>query len=540
MRDVLALTKYGKIRGDYFDGVYRFLGVRYAKAPVGELRFQPPVPPDVSPVIMDAKHYTDKCWQTDTPRIEVPEVANSPYNLINQELVTGNMEMGKGPQSEDCLSLNVWTPSLTKGQKLPVMVWLHGGGNVAGTPECPHQDGFNMAKKNNVVMVSVSHRLNLFGYMDLSYLGVEKYAHSANVGNLDMVAALQWVHDNIDWFGGDPDNVTIFGESGGGGKVAQLLGMPSAKGLFHKAIIQSGGFQVSDPEEGRADTRAFLEHLHITKDNIDELEKIPPQDLIKAMREINATRENGNYLRFPVTFDGEVIQYDPFDGAEGSEYCKDIPLIICYTKQDMALIALFNPEIFEITDETLPKMLRKSGYTQEQTDRIIRTYTDMLEKGSTGADKFIALLNDDHQLMFVDRVSKAKDGNGAAPFYNAVFAFESPDPVQKAIHGTDVPFFFDNAELAPYLYTAANKAAAYACSDTCGSAWAAFAYNGNDPTGRSMPRWLPYDQKNRYTMVFKAESELVSDYHGEGRKLLEEYSGSKLPGFGAMPEEEEE
>ena len=397
-----------------------------------------------------------------------------------------------------------------------------------------------MAKKNNVVMVSVSHRLNLFGYMDLSYLGVEKYAHSANVGNLDMVAALQWVHDNIDWFGGDPDNVTIFGESGGGGKVAQLLGMPSAKGLFHKAIIQSGGFQVSDPEEGRADTRAFLEHLHITKDNIDELEKIPPQDFIKAMREINATRENGNYLRFPVTFDGEVIQYDPFDGAEGSEFCKDIPLIICYTKQDMALIALFNPEIFEITDETLPKMLRKSGYTQEQTDRIIRTYTDMLEKGSTGADKFIALLNDDHQLMFVDRVSKAKDGNGAAPFYNAVFAFESPDPVQKAIHGTDVPFFFDNAELAPYLYTAANKAAAYACSDTCGSAWAAFAYNANDPTGRSMPRWLPYDQKNRYTMVFKAESELVSDYHGEGRKLLEEYSGSKLPGFGAMPEEEEE
>ena len=236
MRDVLALTKYGKVRGDYDDGVYRFLGIRYAKTPVGELRFMPPQPPEVSPTIMDAKEYTLKCWQTDTPRIEVPEVANSKYNLINQELVTGNMEMGKGPQSEDCLSLNVWTPSLTKGEHLPVMVWLHGGGNVAGTPECPHQDGFNMAKKNNVVMVSVSHRLNLFGYMDLTHLGVEKYAHSTNVGNLDMVAALQWVHDNIDWFGGDPDNVTIFGESGGGGKVAQLMGMPSAKGLFHKAI----------------------------------------------------------------------------------------------------------------------------------------------------------------------------------------------------------------------------------------------------------------------------------------------------------------
>ena len=354
-----------------------------------------------------------------------------------------------------------------------------------------------------------------------------------------MVAALQWVHDNIDWFGGDPGNVTIFGESGGGGKVAQLLGMPSAKGLFHKAIIQSGGFQCTDPKIGQKDTDAFLEHLHITKDNIDELEKIPPEDLIKAMREINATRGDGPYLNFPVVFDGKVIAYDPFDGAEGSEYCKDIPLIICYTKQDMALIALFNPEIFEITDETLPGELAKAGYTPEQTEKIIKTYTEMLDKGSTGADIFIAMLNDQMQGMFVDRVSKAKEGNGAAPFYNAIFAFESPDPVQKAIHGTDVPFFFDNAELAPYMYTAANKAAAYACSDTCGSAWAAFAYDGWHPTGRSMPEWKPYTQKERNTMVFKAESELVVDYHGEGRRLLEEYRGN-LPGFSPAGKTDEE
>ena len=536
MRDVLAMTQYGKIRGDYFEGVYRFLGVRYAKAPVGELRFLPPQKPDVSPVITDTKTYALKCWQTDTPRIEVPEIANSKYNLSNQEIVTGNMEMGKGPQSEDCLALNIWTPSLTKGERLPVMVWAHGGGNVAGTAECPHQDGFNMAKKNGVVMVSFSHRLNLFGYMDLRHLGVEKYANTVNLGNLDMVAALQWVHDNIDWFGGDPENVTIFGESGGGGKVAQLLGMPAAKGLFHKAIIQSGGFQVAPNEAGREDTDALLEHLHITEDNLDELEKIEPEKFIRAMREINAERENGNYLNFPVVFDGNVIRYDPFDGAEGSEYCKDIPLIICYTKEDMGLIALFNPELFELTDETLPDQLAKAGYTTEQIGQIIRTYTEMLEDGATASDKYIALLNDQHQLRFVDRVSKAKDGNGAAPFYNAVFAFESPDPIQKAFHGTDVPYFFDNAELAPYTYTIANKEEAMSCSDTCGSAWAAFAYNGEDPTGRSMPKWLPYDQKNRYTMVFKGKSELVSDYHGEGRRILEKMKGGGLPGLGGKDE----
>jgi len=529
MTDVIAYTKYGKIRGDYFDGVYRFLGVKYAKAPVGKLRFQPPEPPEVNELLVDAKQYVPKCYQTDTPHIEVPEVANSKYNLVNQRLVTGNMEMGKGPQTEDCLALNIWTPDLTEGTNLPVMVWCHGGGNVAGSGECPHHDGFNMAKKNGVVMVHFNHRLNLFGYMDLKYFGFEKYEKSVNVGNLDMVAVLQWVHDNIKWFGGDPNNVTIFGESGGGGKVCQLLGMPAAKGLFHKAIVQSGGFQATSPEANIEDTKAFLDYLGITKDNVDELEKIPPEDLIKAMRAINATRKNGNFLNFPVVLDGEVIKYNPFDGAEGSEYCKDIPLIVCYTKQDMGLMALFNPANFELTDEALREKMLSSGYTEEQVDLIIKTYTDMLDKPVTPTDIYIALLNDSTQLRMVDEISKTKDGKGGANFYNCVFAFESPDPIQKAIHGTDVPFFFDNAYLAPGLYTAANKSAAFSVSDTCGSSWAAFARTG-DPTGRSMPQWKPYDQKNRYTMLFKAESELVSDYRKAGREIVTSLKG-RLPGF---------
>ena len=535
MTDVLAYTNYGKIRGDYFDGVYRFLGVRYAKPPVGPLRFMPPEPPEKSEVIVDAKEYALKCWQTDTPRIEVPEVANSKWNISNQKIVTGNMEMGKGPQSEDCLALNIWTPELTEGMNLPVMVWCHGGGNVAGTAECPHQDGFNMAKKNNVVMVSFSHRLNLFGYMDLTHLGVEKYAKSRNVGNLDMVAALQWVHDNIAYFGGDPDNVTIFGESGGGGKVCQLMGMPSAKGLFHKAICQSGGFHATPVEAGREDTDAFLAHLGITKDNIELLETIPPEDLIKAMREVNAARENGNYLNFPVTFDGDVIKYNPFDGAEGSEYCKDIPFIICYTREDMALLALFNPEIFDLTYETLPAKLMASGYTQEETDEIIATYREVLDN-PTAVDVMIALMNDTHQLKFVEDVSRTKDGKGGAPFYNCIFAFDSPDPVQKAFHGTDVPFFFDNAYLAPGMYTAKTKADAFKVSDTCGSSWAAFARNGN-PTGRNMPEWLPYDQKTRYTMMFMPESRLVSNYREKARELVYKMAGKNLPGFGRKTKE---
>ncbi len=539
MTDVLAYTIYGKIRGVYFDGVYRFLGVRYAKAPVGELRFMPPQKPDVSPVIVDAKEYALKCPQTDTPRIEVPEVANSKWNISNQKIVTGNMEMGKGPQSEDCLALNIWTPELTEGANLPVMVWCHGGGALAGTAECPHQDGFNMAKKNGVVMVSFSHRLGIFGYMDLTHLGVEKYAHSRNIGNLDMVAVLEWVRDNIQYFGGDPNNVTIFGESGGGGKVCQLMGMPAAKGLFHKAICQSGGFQAIDPKFGQVDTDAFLSHLGISKDNIEKLETIPAEDLIRAMREINATRENGNYLNFPVTFDGEVIQYNPFDGAEGTEFAKDIPFVICYTKEDMALLALFNPEIFELTWETLPKKLLDSGYTQEQTDEIIATYKEILPD-PTAVDVMIALMNDSRQAKFVEDTARVRAGKGAAPLYNAIFAFESPDPVQKAFHGTDVPFFFDNAYLAPGMYTAKNKAAAFKASDTCGSAWAAFAKDGYDPTGRNMPKWLPYDtEKGRYSMLFKEDTEIVLDYRKKALDLVYKYAGKNLPGFGReIPKEE--
>ena len=536
MTDVLAYTNYGKIRGDYFDGVYRFLGVRYAKPPVGPLRFQPPVKPDVSDVVVDCKQYALKCWQTDTPRIEVPEVANSPYNISNQKIVTGNMEMGKGPMSEDCLALNIWTPDLTEGMDLPVMVWCHGGGNLAGSAECPHQDGFNMAKKNNVVMVSFSHRLSLFGYMDLTGLGAEKYARSRNIGNLDMVAVLEWVRDNIRYFGGDPNNVTIFGESGGGGKVCQLLGMPAAKGLFHKAIVQSGGFQAIDPKFGLMDTEAFLGHLGIGKDNLELLETIPPEDLIKAMREVNATRENGDYLNFPVVFDGDVIRYDPFDGAEGSEYCKDIPLIICYTREDMALLALFNPEIFETTWETLPARLASFGYGPEAVREIIATYREMLPEANA-VDIVIALMNDARQLKFVEDVSRTKDGRGGAPFYNCIFCFDSPDPVQKAFHGTDVPFFFDNAYLAPGMYTAKNKAEAFRVSDTCGSAWAAFARTG-DPTGRNMPKWLPYEQEHRYTLLFKGESELVSNYRAKGRELVYRLQAKSMPGFARNGEEE--
>lgn len=516
--DVIANTIYGKIKGEYIDGIYRFLGIRYAASPEGKNRFLPPQPLDPWNTVQTTKSYVSKCWQTDTPRIEEPEIANSKYNRSNQILMTGNMELGKGEQTENCLAINLWTPALHKGEKLPVMVWCHGGGNVAGTGEAPWHDGWNMAKKNNVVMISFNHRLTLFGYLYLANLGDKRYEQAVNVGHLDMVAVLQWVRDNIENFGGDPDNVTIFGESGGGGKVAALLGMPAAKGLFHRAIIQSGGFYVATPEEGAKQAKVFLDHLGVDASNLDKLQGYTPQELIQAMRDINATRDPGNYLNFPVVLDGEVVKYNPFDGAEGSEFCKDIPLICCYTKEDSALQALFNPAVFTYTFEELPEKIQELGYSPELAEKIITSYKNILPEDATACDIYVALLNDTSHRKLVETIGASKNGLNGAPFYSCVFCFESPDKEQKAIHGVDVPFFFDNAIFAPGLYTAENKHDAMHLSEVAGATWAAFARNGN-PNNDLIPEWKPYDLTNRYMMLINTKWNLVNDYHSNGRKI---------------------
>ena len=196
----------------------------------------------------------------------------------------------------------------------------------------------------------------------------------------------------------------------------------------------------------------------------------------------------------------------------------------------MALLALFNPEIFDLTWETLPAALAGFGYDEAESAEIISVYKELLPD-PTAPDIVIALMNDARQLKFVEDVSRTKDGKGGAPFYNCVFAFESPDPVQKAFHGTDVPFFFDNAYLAPGMYTAKTKTAAFKVSDTCGSAWASFARTG-DPTGRNMPSWLPYDQRDRYTMIIQENSRLVSNYREKGRELVYRLQARRLPGLG--------
>ena len=517
--DAFAMTKAGKLQGVCIDGVYRFLGVRYAQSTAGKNRFMPPQPLIPWEGVKPALSYAGKCWQTDTPRMEDEEIRSTKYPWNYEKMCEGTNVMGSGFQSEDCLAVNIWTNGLRDDRKRPVMVWFHGGGNIAGAAEANWHDGYNLAKKQDVVLVSVGHRLGIFGYMYLADFGNDKFTH-ANVGHQDMVAALKWINENIEEFGGDPDNVTLFGQSGGGGKVAALMAMPSAKGLFHKAIIQSGGFNASPPEVGTMYAQQLLDYLKIDKDHLEDLQDIPPEDLIQASREINKTRTVGTYFQTPVINDGEILKYDPFDGAEGSEFCKDIILITGYTKDDRRLSALFEPSIFTYTHEELPdRIAEMEGCSKDEANEIIAMYKRILGDDCTACDIYTSLINDKGHLMATENRYKARAKVGSAPTYSYVLCFESKDEDMKAIHGVDVPFFFDNAIYAPGIWNADTRVGAMKLSEAAGAAWANFARTGN-PSNPGMPAWKPFDDVNRYTMLIDVESKLVSDYRKEAREYI--------------------
>lgn len=262
----VAETEAGKVSGYIDNGVYIYKGIPYATAE----RFMPPVPVEKWEGVRSSRAYGPTCPQAERAGWRSDEIAFA-------------FDWDDGYPGEDCLRVNIWTKGLDKQQKRPVMVWLHGGGYSAGSgQELPGYDGANLARKGDVVVVTLNHRLNVLGFLDLSAYG-EKYAQSGNVGLLDLVAALKWVHNNIANFGGDPDNVTIFGQSGGGGKVSTLLATPAAKGLFHKAIVQSGSMlRTMESSYSRRIGAATVEILGLKSHNIDQIKEVPYKELLAA------------------------------------------------------------------------------------------------------------------------------------------------------------------------------------------------------------------------------------------------------------------
>ena len=316
----IAETESGKVAGYVENGIYIYKGIPYAKAE----RFMPPQPADKWEGVRSSRMFGPTC----------PQAVRMGWGADEHAFA---FHWDDGYPGEDCLRVNIWTPGLNDGKKRPVMVWLHGGGYAAGSgQELPSYDGFNLAKKGDAVVVTLNHRLNVLGFLDLSAYG-DKYAKSGNAGLLDLVAALQWVNKNIAAFGGDAQNVTIFGQSGGGGKVSTLLATPSAKGLYHKAIVQSGSMlRTMDAKYSRRIGAAVMDELGLKASQIDELQKMPYERLLaageKAVAKVKAEVEKEDGIStfifgWAPTVDGDVLPAQPFD-PQAPAQSKDVPVMI--------------------------------------------------------------------------------------------------------------------------------------------------------------------------------------------------------------------
>lgn len=481
-------TSSGKVQGVRAGGVYSFKGIPYGRAE----RFQAPRPPQPWTGVRTAIAYGPTAPQ---------HIPGSPPPKGVQGIPP--------PEGEDCQVLNIWTPATDTGRRA-VMVWLHGGGFASGSGSARLYDGTNLALHQDVVVVTLNHRLNAFGYLDLSAaLGVD-FAASGNLGQLDIIAALQWVRDNIAAFGGDPGRVTIFGQSGGGQKVSALTAMPAAKGLFHRAIIESGpGLRMASRfEQGKA-AAAVLAHLGMSRAEAGRLREVPAGDLLTAyawVRRALPERGPGFIRTFGPTVDGVILPADPFDPAAPA-VSTDVPLIVGYTHTEATYFHRGAAARFDLTeDEIAPKL---AGLVGEAAPDLARAYRAAMP-GASAWDVFIAIATDFPTATFTREIARRKTAGGGAPAWCYRFDWETPamGPGIRSPHTIEMPFVFDN--VATQGAMVGEGAELQGLATRLSSAWANFAKTGV-PVAEGLPEWAPYDGARRATMLINTESRVVDD-----------------------------
>jgi para-nitrobenzyl esterase len=482
-------TSSGKIRGVRLNKAVAFKGVPYGASTSGAARFLPPEKPQPWAGIKDTIELGHRSPQG--PSTLIPEVAAVDV---------------KEPAGEDCLVLNVWTPSAAPQHKRPVMVWLHGGGFTSGSGGFKIYDGANLASKHNVVVVTVNHRLNAFGYLYLADLGGARFADASNAGMLDIVAALEWVRDNIANFGGDAANVTIFGQSGGGSKVCTLLAMPSAKGLFHRAIVESGASLTGiSREAANRNTEAFLAKIGLKPDQAGELQNIPVSRIVQALA--------GG--RFGPVVDGKTLPANPFDPT-APEISADVPLLIGTTQTE---VTFFGGQQLDPIDEASMRARVKQGLRagDADTDKIIAAYKKT-NPAISNIDIALESASDTFTWTNSITVAERKLALAKAPVYMYYFQWRSPvrDGKLKAMHCMEIPFVFDNVDLgAPMTGTGQGR---YALAAKISGAWVAFARSGN-PSQKALA-WPSYTSSKRATMMFDDRCEVVDDPRRDIRLAL--------------------
>jgi para-nitrobenzyl esterase len=500
---VVADTAFGKIRGEEIQGIKIFKGVPYGATTAGQNRFMPPVDPTPWAGVRDTLHYGPSAPQRN------PEAAGAVSPLA---VASANLP----PESEDCLVLNVWTPALKDGRKRPVLFWCHGGGFVSGSGSSPGTDGANLARRGDVVVVTINHRLNVLGFTYLAEFGGPDFASSGDVGMLDIVHALRWVRNNIEQFGGDPNTVMIFGQSGGGRKVGTLLAMPSAKGLFHRAVIESGP-TIKLVEIGQATNVAamLLAKLNLTTGQVRELQKVPVERIMAAYFSVVKDMGNRDQMTegFSPTVDGKAIPHHPFHPA-ASPISADVPLMLGSTRTEMTLQS--DEAAFSLDEAGM--RARVKSLAGDHGETLIETYRK-LNPRATPSELFFLIASDYRYGAPIMKIAERRAALGKGPVHLYYFTWETP--VQggrlKSPHTIEIPFAFDNVQISKQI--TGGGADAMALADKVSDTWIAFARTG-DPNTSKLPHWPAFNATERPTMVINNQSKVVSDPIREQRLAM--------------------
>lgn len=492
----VAETEYGRVRGAVDDGILVFKGVRYG-ADTTFTRFAAPAKPTPWNDIRDATSFGASCPQ---------EPTGNPGGLFSSWRPDP-----APPLDEDCLFLNVWTPALADKERRPVMVWFHGGGFTSGNGASRAYDGVRLARRGDVVVVTVNHRLNVFGYLNLAHYG-RGFEDSSVAGVLDMVQALEWVRDNIERFGGDPGTVTIFGESGGGSKVATLMATEAARGLFHRAVVQSGAFLwFPDRERAQAAADQLVAKLHLTAQTIDEIKTLPVATIQEALE--------GTGAGSAPTIDGRTLTRHPFD-PEAAPSGRDVPLMLGTNRTENALfVGAANPDLLELTWDGLTAAMERS-YPDHDVDAIIAGYRK-LEPEADASDIYLEVTTDARYLAGHVIQAERKVRQGGAPVYLYLFDWDTPVDGGKwrSPHALEIGFVFDNVAYSESMSGVGEEQQRVA--DVMADTWIAFARSGN-PNNPRLLEWPPYNLESRPVMVLGETPALVGDARAAQRALLED------------------
>ena len=508
----VADTQYGKVKGYILRGINCFLGIPYGADTSGANRFMPPQKPkpwsDVFPAVW---------WGNSAPQNMEKKYANVYSAFVDR--------WNYDDVSEDCLRLNVFTKGLNDGMKRPVIVWLHGGGFTFGN--AIEQDGYggeNLCKFGDVVYVSVNHRLGSFGFTNLAGVGGEKFAASGNVGMLDLVAALEWVRDNIDTFGGDPGNVTIMGQSGGGSKVTTLTAMPSAKGLFHKAVVLSGaGIKSGEKEYSERLGEFILKEAGLKADQINKLQELPWQEyLVLADRAAAKLAEEmgpstaGMRRGFNPVVDGFYLPQHPYY-PEATPTAADIPMIICSTLNESSP-SRTDASLENITlDEVKEKVRLRSGFSTgigDKAGEVVEAYARVFP--DKRPIEIWSMISSNRKNLIALADAKSKQNSNV---YVAWFCWQPPlfDNRLRAFHCSDICFWFHNTDLM--ITHTGGGSRPRKLSDKMAGALVQFMKTGN-PNGAGLPEWPVYSSENGETMVLNDTSEVQNDPDREARISL--------------------